>query len=413
MKYRLMELLICPECGSTLELEAWRTEDAANAPKAAPGCRKNCYSEGRQCERCFGVEVMEGLLRCRSCPRCYPIIGGVPRMLPDDLRRNLLHYHAQFFERHPEIVPLVFVQEKPHSSEKLESEKTPTLRSYSYQRIDLKSPDLRYAGDWLNQFKNRIKPHAATDFTGKLGLDAGCGFGRYLHAAEACGAEVVGLDFSEGVKLAYENNRGKLRVHVVQADVYRMPFRPATFEFAFAFGLLHFLPNPREGFRSIVNAVRPDGDVLLWVYGYEGMSLSYRLSHMRMLRRLTTRLPRRAQAGICTALALALEVLLWMPSRVLNKFSAGRKIAKRLPAQSNSYQPIRMKITAVYNRLATPITHYLNREELVTWYQEAGLSDVQVRSEDRRGWQACGKKAPLPNPERTLSGCGTTEKAVA
>jgi uncharacterized protein YbaR (Trm112 family)/ubiquinone/menaquinone biosynthesis C-methylase UbiE len=412
MKYRLMELLVCPECGSALGLEAWKTEEAPNAPEAAPGCQESCYFEDRHCERCLTVEVLEGLLRCRGCPRCYPIIGGVPRMLPDDLRNNLLHYHAPFFERHPEIVPLVFLQGSTHSLDGSESEKAPTLWSYSYQRIDLTSPDLRYAGDWLSQFKSRIKPHAAADFTGKLGLDAGCGFGRYSHAAEASGAEVIGLDFSEGVGLAHENNRGKPRVHVVQGDIYRMPFRPATFDFAFAFGLLHFLPSPREGFRSVVNAVRPGGDVMLWVYGYKGMSLSYRLSHMRTLRRLTTRLPRRVQAGICAAVALALEVFLWMPSRVLNKFSAGRKIAKRLPAQSNSYQPFRMKITAVYNRLGTPVTHFLNREELVCWFQEAGLSDVRVWSEDRRGWQACGKKGPLPAPETILSVRDSFEKAV-
>ena len=259
--------------------------------------------------------------------------------------------------------------------------------------MKLKPPDTRFANDWLTHFNRRISPHVPSFFKGKLTLDAGCGFGRHLYCASRYGAEVVGIDLSEGVQKAYDANVGDPHVHIVQGDIYRMPFRPETFDLAMSFGVLHHLPDPRGGFESMARMVRPDGDALIWVYGYKGMRWTYRLSHLRTVRRITSRTPHWIQYIVCASLALALELVLWMPSRVLSRYNWTRKLAERLPAQNNSQQPFPMKVTAVYDRLGTPVTHFHDRDELMAWFRDSNFRGFQVFTADRRGWQATGTKA--------------------
>src|ERR1700675_5086243 len=56
MKQRLVELLVCPLCAGSLNLQATASE---------------------------GKEIMEGRLACQSCGKNYAIVRGVPRLLPD------------------------------------------------------------------------------------------------------------------------------------------------------------------------------------------------------------------------------------------------------------------------------------------------------------------------------------------
>ena len=60
MKPSVLEWVICPECHNRLKCDVFREERLAT-----------------------GSEVMEGLLIC-SCEHAYPIIGGIPRLLPDE-----------------------------------------------------------------------------------------------------------------------------------------------------------------------------------------------------------------------------------------------------------------------------------------------------------------------------------------
>jgi SAM-dependent methyltransferase len=332
-------------------------------------------------------EIIEGVLTCTQCRRQYPIIAGIPRMLPDSLRDALWQYHGEFLKRHPEL------SVKHVASDEFSEAQRATYSSFSFQRIELTPPNLQFRADWIEHFDRRIRPLHGHDLRGKIGLDVGCGFGRHLYAAHNHGAEMIGIDLSEGIERAYENNLGNPRVHVVQGDIFRMPFRSGAFDFAYSFGVLHHLPDPAEGFQRVSRFVRQGGDLLIWVYGYRGMSWSYRVSHLRALRKVSAKLPRPLQFVLSAIVAFLLEILLWAPSRLANHFAFARNRIRQLPAQVNMNQPFRMKITAVFDRLGAPTTHFHDREELLKWYHEAAFEHVQVFSEDRRGWQGFGRRA--------------------
>ncbi|HXH82347.1 MAG TPA: methyltransferase domain-containing protein, partial [Candidatus Tectomicrobia bacterium] len=175
-------------------------------------------------------------------------------------------------------------------------------------------------------------------------------------------------------------------------DVYHLPVRPEAFDFAYSLGVLHHLPDPGEGFRRMLAAVRPGGDVFFWVYGLEDMRASYRISHLRWVRAITRRLPRPAQRAASVAVAAALEVTLWAPTRALGALPGGQPLARRIPLSDSAHRRFHTKVRNVFDRLSPPVTHYHTADELWAWLREAGLERTQVANRDGRGWIAGGHR---------------------
>lgn len=74
---------------------------------------------------------------------------------------------------------------------------------------------------------------------GQRVLDAGCGAGRFAEVALQAGANVVALDYSSAVDACYANLRQYTNLHVVQGDIYALPFAPGTFAFVYSLGVLN------------------------------------------------------------------------------------------------------------------------------------------------------------------------------
>lgn len=89
------------------------------------------------------------------------------------------------------------------------------------------------------------------DIAGKLVLDAGCGAGRFAEVALAAGARVVALDYSNAVDAAYANLRHYRTVHVVQGDIYALPFRKRSFHNVYSLGVLQHTPDVAAAFAAL------------------------------------------------------------------------------------------------------------------------------------------------------------------
>lgn len=103
-----------------------------------------------------------------------------------------------------------------------------------------------------------------TDFAGRKVLDAGCGSGRYTHALASYGAsEAIGVDFSPiNISNANRLNSNYIKNSLVRfelADVRRLPFADQSFDIVFSNGVVHHLPEPREGVRELLRVLKPGG----------------------------------------------------------------------------------------------------------------------------------------------------------
>ncbi|HXV13928.1 MAG TPA: methyltransferase domain-containing protein [Candidatus Krumholzibacteria bacterium] len=170
-----------------------------------------------------GDRIATGTLRCSACQAEYPIRHYVPRFVADD------QYVASF--------------------------------SHEWTRFARTQLDSVNGTDIsLQYFRNSVK-RAPADYAGSLVLDAGCGTGRMLELFADVEATVIGIDLSYAVDSAVDNVGKHPHLHVVQASIYDLPFRPATFDFAYSIGVLHHTPDPERAFRAVQDVVRPGGDV--------------------------------------------------------------------------------------------------------------------------------------------------------
>lgn len=360
MKPRLLEWLCCPQCQGVLTLEAF---------------------DGNR-ER----HIEEGALHCGTCARQFPIIGGIPRMLPDPLAEAVVRFHPAFFQRYAcEMVPyLASCRVDGQGPRRWWRAERRTVTSYSYQWRKFK----QMRPQWERVFLDSIRPVEPAFFARKVGLDAGCGFGRSLYYAASYGAEVIGVDLSEAVEAARENTRGLSNVHLIQADLYQLPLKPHILDFVYSIGVLHHLPDPKQGFLALTKLLKPDAPIFIWVYARgKGRQIPF----LTAMRAVSTRLPLRLLNAVCLLLAVGHWSLWIAPYRLLNRFAATRGLAQRLPFTLYAKQgfPFRVLYTDWFDGLSVPLVHYHRREEVQAWFREAGFAEILI--EPAWGGRALGR----------------------
>jgi len=419
MKRRLVDLIVCPRCGGRFALESHAEEAVPGWTPSRVACstvcawRQSTVDRGvspADCARCYRSDVVEGRLRCTGCRADFPIINGIPRLLSPALLARMRSRYPDFFSRHPE-----FLAETSSPSDPLAE----TLDSFTRQRLDLRLPGPELRHQWqANLCRNLGRAATLADLRDKLILDVGCGFGRHLYIASRAGAEAVGIDLSGGVDVARRNNREHARCHIIQADVLEAPVQGGRFDVVWSFGVLHHMPSPRAAFRTIVRFARPSGGlVAIWVYGYRGMALTYRWSHMRSLHRLVRGMSSTARVRVSRAIAAVLSVLYFEPLKVAARLGLRRYLGI-VPLGAYVEYGWSARTAAVHDRLSTPITHFHEREELREWFRNGEMTDVCVEDTERRGWRAhawrragCPKAAAAVALGSAPSTCSTVTTA--
>jgi SAM-dependent methyltransferase/uncharacterized protein YbaR (Trm112 family) len=355
MKARLLNWLCCPACRGELCLTVFREQ----------------------------TDIEEGSLACAGCGRLFPIIGGIPRLLPDALVHQVIRYHPDFFARYPEAMAEYRRRALPEAVTGAWDAKRRTLQSYSYQWRRFK----QMLPHWERVFLESIHPVTRDFFPGKVGLDAGCGFGRSLAYAAAYGAETIGVDLSEAVESARANTRHLDTAHVVQGDIYHLPIREGSLDFAYSIGVLHHLPDPKAGFLEVARRVAPGGSVFIWVYS---RGRGRQIACFTMMRAISTKLPYRALGALCW-IGAALQWALWIaPFKLLSRFRLTRPLADRLPFTFHARFPFYVLHTDWFDGLSVPLVNYYKEGEIATWFRDAGLTQPGL---DPEWGQAGGGRA--------------------
>jgi SAM-dependent methyltransferase len=398
MRRRLLDLLVCPKCQGRFRLEAFKEEMVGGWAPTRVACSQTCAFLERavdaavspaDCALCYTFDVVEGALHCEACNAKFPIINGVPRLLRGALLARLQSRYPSFFARHLEFLPPTPLAHDPLAE---------TFDSFTRQRLDLRPPGTDLAPEWNAHLRRNLGSALPLEaLHDQLILDVGCGFGRHLYVACQRGAEVVGVDLSAGVDIARQNNLAHPRCHVVEADVLERPLPAGRFDVVWSFGVLHHLPLPRAGFDAAVSFARPDdGLVIIWVYGYRGMALTYRLSHMRSLHRVVRQMSTATRVRTSKTVAALLSALYWEPLRLARSSGLQRSV-EALPLANYIDHGWVARVTAVHDRLSTPITSFHDRDELLAWCHAARLAEVCVEDTNRRGWRAHGRRRRIPH----------------
>ena len=180
MRLDLLDILVCPDCAHRRRLDL-------------------VVESGDE------REVHTGRLICPSCRSEFPIVGGVARFVSE--AENYGENFAYEWSRWGRV-----------QIDRFAGHTLSTRRFLA---------DTRWPAGWLKD---------------KRALDAGCGAGRFADVAASLGARVVAIDLSGAVDAARKNTTEG--VEVVQASLFRLPFRHGSFDAVYCMGVIQHTPAP-------------------------------------------------------------------------------------------------------------------------------------------------------------------------
>jgi len=318
---KLLDILCCPLCHAALEVSGVERRDAE--------------------------EILEGSLRCRGCARVFPVIAGVPDLLPGT----------------------------QHSG---------TLRAFSFQwqlafrgrfeRNTLYGYDVEKLVAWV--FANCFGPVSSSDWL----LDAGCGRGdKTIEMAwRNPQAQVVGMDLSNTLALS-RKSASLPNLHFIRADVLKPPIQDKTIARAMSWGVLHHTPDTAGAFQSIARTLKPSGQFAVWLYPNPADSdlfnMAYEIRDVHFMGR-GHRIPRKVLSAI-----LPVYVLLSTPYFLLRYGNVLRdpRLAKDyLPMDK---LPLMEKLRAAHfiylDNLIPEFQDRPLRTTVENWYAQCGFGAVE------------------------------------
>jgi SAM-dependent methyltransferase len=303
MKIRLLEYLTCPTSGSQLKLEISKRD---------------------------GEDIVEGSL-ISSEGLSYPIYNGVPRFVSS---QNYVETFGFQWSRHARIY----------------------FDGKDNYRVKSTSTQL--------QQKSGLSPQTVT---GRSVLDVGCGTGANAFTMAEWGArDVFCVDLSSAVDAAHANTRHLHNVHVIEADLFNLPFAAESFEIIYSMGVLHHTPDTAKAFLSLITFLKEDGIVSIWVYP-NVPDLVQRLSDR--VRALTTKMNPRLLYAVCW-LAVPVYYVYRIPvvGKVLFHFMP--------PISKEKYWEDRILDTFDWYSPRYQWKH--TYPEVYRWFQQANLTDIHI-----------------------------------
>ena len=244
----------------------------------------------------------------------------------------------------------------------------------------------------FDQFEEWLSPQTAATLSGKSVLELGCGNGSLLvHMTRWNPSRLVGVDLGASVLSARDNMRlaGFADAEILQADL--QDFRSTGFDFVYCIGVLHHLKDPKAGFTSVIDNVKPGGSFHCWVYGNEGNALVRTL--VEPLRRLCCRLP-----WWFTRYAVAFPLAV--------PFCAYSKLVGALPDSACAWLPLYLYARSLstsdfayfrhiaFDQLVAPRTTYFRKETVENWLEanpRVVADSVYVMMRNGNSWKFGGK----------------------
>lgn len=303
---------------------------------------KESFIEILRCPSCKGTLSRSGdTLTCSGCSASYPIVNDIPRFVsPENYASNFGFQWNRF------------------SATQLDSR---TGVPISRERF------LRQTG-WDE-----------TTLRGKRVLDAGCGAGRFAEVALSLGAEVVAIDYSSAVDAAQRNLQPHDRLHLAQADIYRLPFVPGTFDFVYSLGVLQHTPDVKRATQAVIEMAKPGGGVTVDLYLRRWTNV---LEPKYWFRPITTRMK---QERLFAAIERTVPALLAVSNAVRRIPKVGRYAQKLVPVANyrgvyalNDRQLREWAVLDTFDWFGPRFDQPQDATTLRQWLAEAGLEQIDV-----------------------------------
>ncbi|MEO8033255.1 MAG: methyltransferase domain-containing protein, partial [Acidobacteriota bacterium] len=200
--------------------------------------------------------------------------------------------------------------------------------------------------------------------------------------ALAAGATVVAVDYSTAVD-ACRSNLPHPNLHVIQADIYALPFAPASFDYVYSLGVVQHTPDVERAVKALAGPLKANGELVVDVYQKHWKGWL----HPRVwLRPITTRMD---GATLFKAVERRAPGLLKISQAVGRIPVLGRHLRRFVPVANYEGQlplsPRQLEEWAIldtYDWLAPRFDQPQTADALREWLLDSGLTDVKVFKSD-------------------------------
>ncbi len=229
------------------------------------------------------------------------------------------------------------------------------------------------------QFLKWIYPLKKNDFKNKSVLDAGCGMGRNSYWPLIYKAkEVFAFDYDKRTVAAAQKNLSKFKNSKIFYDsIYNLNFEN-KFDIVFSIGVIHHLENPHKAIQKLVDSVKKNGVVLIWIYGYEGNEWIVR--YINPIRKITSKL----SPWIINLIAHILSIPLYT---YLKFFPQNKPYLKQL--SKFKFWHIH---SITFDQLLPKIANYWKKEEALKLFENKGLKNIKIYAVNNNSWTIMGNK---------------------
>jgi ubiquinone/menaquinone biosynthesis C-methylase UbiE len=239
----------------------------------------------------------------------------------------------------------------------------------------------------------RIFPWHLLPAGGGVGLDVGCGTGRWSVLVAPRVEHLHLLDPSaEALSVAKKNLHGMNNVSFHLHSVAAIPLPPKSLDFAFSLGVLHHVPDTEAAIAAIADKLKPNAPFLVYLYyALDNRPVWYRLLWRvtDLARSVVSRLPHPLRLAISQGVA---ALIYWPLARVARFMSRRDRSASALPLSYYADKSFYVMRTDAYDRFCTRLEKRFRKSEIEGMLTRAGFKNVTF-SNKQPFWCAVGIKS--------------------
>ena len=239
----------------------------------------------------------------------------------------------------------------------------------------------------------RIFPWHLLPARGGVGLDVGCGTGRWSVQVAPRVQHLHLLDPSaEALSVAKDNLRGMNNVSYHLGSVAAIPLPPKSLDFAFSLGVLHHVPDTEAAIAAISDKLKTNAPFLIYLYyALDNQPIWYRLLWRitDFARLVVSRLPHPLRLVISQMVAAPIY---WPLARIARFMSRRGRSASALPLSYYADKSFYVMRTDAYDRFCTRLEKRFRRSEIERMLTRAGFKDITFSSK-QPFWCAVGVKS--------------------
>lgn len=238
----------------------------------------------------------------------------------------------------------------------------------------------------------RIFPWNLLPPGGGVGLDVGCGTGRWSLLVAPRVQHLHLLDPSpEALDVAKQNLAGIDNVSYHLHSVATIPLPSSSLDFAFSLGVLHHVPDTEAAIASIADKLKPNAPFLIYLYyALDNRPIWYRLLWRMtdLARSVVSRLPHPLRLAFSQIVAV---LIYWPLARVARFIAQHRGSSAALPLAYYADKSFYVMRTDAYDRFCTRLEKRFRRGEIAGMLMRAGFREIAF-SDAPPFWCAVGLK---------------------